>query len=188
MQIDSSIFAGTIDAAYKANGSITSVGGVARLKFSSTAKGLAPVNGKTRLLAGTFSASATVDSVLQIAFGSYTSTGTASGYGSVRETGPLQITWNDVIASMGNGDWTLEMVVTNDAVKKIGGTAIVTLSSGAEFGFVIKGSYKSTTDTSLLILIADAESKGSSLKITLTGSTITSIQGKVSGQAVRWTK
>ena len=78
------------------------------------------------------------------------------------------------------------MQLTNDGVKKIEGTARVTLSSGAEFEFVVKGAYKSKTDTSLLILSATTLSKGSSLKVNLTGSTITSIQGKVSGQAVKW--
>jgi len=187
LEVDSPVFVGTItDAVYKATGSVTSSRGVARLTFTGLAKGLAEVAGKTRVLTGKLAVKVAIDSLLETASGAYTSSGAASGYGSIKEVGTLDFTWTDVVNSMGNGSWSLEMQLTNDGVKKIGGTARVTLSSGAHFDLTIKGAYKSKTDTSVLVLTGFAESKGSVLKVNLTGSTISALQGKVSGQAIKW--
>lgn len=187
LEVASPIFIGTItDAVYKASGSVTSSKGIARLTFAGSAKGPAEFAGKIRVLTGTLAVKVAIDSLLESAAGVYTSTGAASGYGSIKETGTLDFTWTDVLNSMGNGAWSLEMQLTNDGVKKIGGTARVTLSSGAQFDFTVKGAYKPKTDTSLLVLTGFAGSKGSSLKINLTGSTISALQGKVSGQAIKW--
>ena len=188
LEVDSpTVFVGTItDAVYKASGSVTSSKGVARLTFAGTAKGPADVAGKIRVLTGTLGVKVAIDSLLESASGVYTSSGAASGYGSIKEVGTLDFNWTDVVNSMGNGSWSLEMQLTNDGVKKIGGTATVTLSSGAQFDFTVKGAYKSKTDTSLLVLSGSGSSKGSSLKVNLTGSTISALQGKVSGQAIKW--
>jgi hypothetical protein len=187
LEVDSPIFVGAItDAIYKASGSVTSSRGVARVTFTGSARGLAVVAGKTRILTGTLAVKVAIDSLLETASGVYTSTGAASGYGSIKEVGTLDLSWTDVVNSMGNGSWALEMQLTNDGVKKIGGTANVTLSSGARFDFTIKGAYKSKTDTSVLILSGFDSSKGSVLKVNLTGSTISGLQGKVSGQAIKW--
>ena len=187
LEVNADIFAGTVAAVYKASGSITSVRGVARIAFAGSAKGLPIIDGKARVLTGTLAVKFAIDSPQQFASGVYKATGTASGYGSIKEVGLLDITWNDVVNSMGDGSWSLQMQLTNDGVKKIGGMARVTLSSGGAFDFLVKGVYKSKTDTSVLVLSPSISGKGSILKVNLTGSTITSIQGKVSGQAVRWT-
>jgi hypothetical protein len=187
LEVDSPVFVGTItDAVYKASGSVTSSKGIARLTFSGTAKGPAEAAGKTRILTGTLAVKVTINSLLESASGVYTSAGAASGYGSIKEVGTLDFNWTDVVNSMGNGSWSLSMQLTNDLVKKIGGTATVTLSSGAQYDFTVKGAYKLKTDTSLLVLSATSSSKGSSLKVNLTGSTISALQGKVSGQAIKW--
>ena len=188
LEIDSPIFIGTINnAVYKASGTVTSSKGIARVTFTGSAKGPAVIEGKARALTGTLAVKASINSVLETTSGVYLSTGAASGYGTIKETGPLDFSWADVVDSMGDGSWSLEMVLTNDGVKKIGGSATVTLSSGAEFNFAVKGAYKLKTDTSVLVLSAsDASSKGSSLKVSLTGSTITAVQGKVTGQAIKW--
>jgi hypothetical protein len=187
LEVDSPIFVGTItDAVYKASGSVTSSKGLARVTFTGSAKGLADAPGKTRVLTGTLAVKVAIDSLLESATGVYTSTGAASGYGTAKEVGTLDFNWTDVVNSMGNGSWTLSMQLTNDGVKKIGGTARVTLNSAAQFDFTVKGSYKSKTDTSLLVLSGTGSSKGSSLKVNLTGSTISVLQGKVSGQAIKW--
>jgi hypothetical protein len=185
LEVYSPVFIGTIDAGYKASGKINSAGGVARIAFTGSAKGPAEIGGKTRILTGTLAVKVTVDSTLQSVTGVYTSTGAASGYGSIKEVGELDLDWTDVVNSMGDGSWTLELQLTNDGVKKIGGTARVTLSSGAALDFTVKGAYKAKTDSSVLVLTAVAENKGSTLKVNLTGSTITSLQGKVSGQTIR---
>lgn len=188
LEIAAPIFVGTInDAAYKVSGTVTSSKGVARVTFTGMAKGPALIEGKARVLAGTLAVKVTIDSILESSSGVYLSTGSASGYGSAKEAGSLDFSWLDVIGSMGDGSWSLEMALTNDGVKKIGGTARVTLSSGATLDFTVKGAYKSKTDTSVLVLsAADASGKGSALKVSLTGSTITAIQGKVTGQVIKW--
>ncbi len=142
---------GQYQTPYGASGSVTSSKGVARLTFTGTARGLAEIEGKTRVLTGKLAVKVAIDSSLETATGVYTSSGAASGYGSIKEVGTLDFTWTDVVNSMGNGTWSLEMQLTNDGVKKIGGTARVTLSSGAQFDFTVKGAYKSKTDTSVLV-------------------------------------
>ena len=181
------IFTGTISAVYKASGSVTASKGVARITFTGLAKGPAEIESKTRVLTGKLAVKTSIDSVLETASGVYVSTGAASGYDTIKEAGPLNFTWADVIDSMGDGRWSLELQLANDGVKKIEGSATVTLSSGAEIELTVKGAYKSKTDTSLLVLSSsNASSKGSALKVSLTGSTVTAIQGKVSGQAIKW--
>ena len=95
-------------------------------------------------------------------------------------------TWADVAPDLGNGSWVLSMTLGNDGSKGVAGTATVTLNggSGASFTFVAKGVYNATTDASKLVLSPTAGSKGSALKILMTGNSISAIKGKVSGQSI----
>ncbi len=76
------------------------------------------------------------------------------------------------------------MSLTNDTIKKVGGTASVELSSGRRLGFTVKGVYTAKTDRTALVFAPDLESKGSVLKVTLTGSNAL-VQGKLIGQAIK---
>ena len=111
LEVDAPIFVGTINAVYKASGSVTSARGVARLAFTGSAKGPTLIEGKTRILTGTLAVKVSIDSMLHAASGVYKSTGAASGYGTIHEDGPLDFTWNDVVSSMGG--WQL---VSGDAI------------------------------------------------------------------------
>ena len=67
----------------------------------------------------------------------------------------------------------------------VGGTATVALSSGSTLTFAVKGKYNAKTDSTLLILSADAASKGSSLKVNWAGSGAATLQGKLTGQTIK---
>ena len=70
----------------------------------------------------------------------------------------------------------------------ITGSGVVTLNSGQTFHYNVKGHFKSQNDTSVLVLTgADAATKGSVLKVNMSGNTITAIKGKISGQSVNST-
>lgn len=186
MQVAAPIFVGTVDSTYKVTGSVTGKGGTSKIAFTGTAKGPAEIGGKTRTVASAFTAKVTVDSPGEFTSGVYVSAASASGYGGIKEVGPIDFAWVDVVAAMGSGAWNLSLQLTNDTVKKVGGSALVTLSSGAELDLAVKGVYKSKTDATTLVLSGSGESKGSALKVNMVDSTIVSIQGKVSGQMIKW--
>jgi hypothetical protein len=128
---------------------------------------------------------AAIDSTTQTAFGVYAATATAAGYGALKDAGEVDFAWDDVIAAMGDGTWILHLSLTNDAVKKVGGIAAVDLSGGRTLGFTVKGTYNAKTDGTILVLTADADSKGSSLKVTLNANGAAALQGKLTGQAIK---
>jgi hypothetical protein len=183
---DTTDFSGTIpSAAYKISGTLKSKGGVATLKFSATATGTASLQGANRRVSASQKLTATLDANSHSLTGTYMNKASASGLGSPKpDTGPLPQTWASVAPQLGNGGWVLSMALANDGSKKIAGTATVTLNSGASFTFVAKGVYSAKTDTSKLVLSPTAGSKGSALKILMSGNSIAAIQGKVSGQSV----
>ena len=59
------------------------------------------------------------------------------------------------------------------------------ISGGGRLGFSAKGTYNAKTDSTLLILTAEADSKGSSLKVTWRGDGTAALQGKLTGQAIK---
>ena len=184
VEVTSSSVNASFDGVYKVSGSITSARGIARMSYKATGRGNTFIEGRTRTLATTTSISAKLDNTAQTVSGVQTATGAASGLGGIKGREPLDTTWDEIVAAMGDGSWSLAMTLQNDGVKKISGTAEVTLSSGAQLTFNVKGTYNAKTDKSLLVLVPDTDSKGSSLRINLMGSVITAIKGKLSGQAV----
>ncbi len=185
IEVTSDILNGTVAGEYVAKGTITGAKGIARLTFSSTAKGQAMIEGNLHAISATSAVKVTVDSLTQTPTGTYTSTAAAAGYGSLKETGDIDITWGDVTGAMGDGSWILHLSLTNDAIKKVGGTATVDLSGGRTLGFTAKGTYNAKTDSTLLVLAADADSKGSSLKVTWSANNSAVLQGKLTGQTVK---
>lgn len=185
----SGVFDGNVTAGYKVTGGITSAKGIAKVTYAATAKGPAIANGRPTVIAASVAVKLVIDAPNEIAAGVYAQAGAAAGFGSIKEAGALSFPWtgpDSVVGSMGTGQWTLSMNLNNDGLKKIGGDAQVTLSSGATIDFVVKGAYKSANDSSILVLAATPAFKGSSLKVTLSGSTVTGISGKVSGQTIKW--
>ena len=185
IDVDSSIYAGLVQGTYVARGSITAAKGIARLTITSSAKGTAQIGGGPHVVSSFATVKAAIDSVSHSVNGTYTSAAAASGYGAVHDAGLLNVSWTNVLASMGDGRWTLHLNVTNDAVKTVGGTATVALSSGSTLTFAVKGKYNAKTDSTLLILSADAASKGSSLKVNWAASGAATLQGKLTGQTIK---
>jgi hypothetical protein len=184
--VHSDVIYGTIpNATYKVSGSIKSKGGVATLRYSATATAMAAIDGRQRSLSVTGSETVTLDARYGLLTGTYKNKASASGLGGGKDTGPIPQTWADVAPYLGNGGWELSLDLANDGVKKIDGTATVMLNSGAGMAFSVKGSYNAKTDISKLVLSPPPSVKGSSLKVTMLGDSITAIQGKVSGQSIK---
>ena len=185
IDVESSIYTGPVQGTYAARGSITAAKGIARLTITSSAKGTAQIGGGSHVISSSATVKAAINSVTQSINGTYTSAAAASGYGAVHDAGLLNVSWTNVLASMGDGGWTLHLNVTNDAVKTVGGTATVALSSSSTLTFVVKGKYNAKTDSTLLILSADPASKGSSLKVNWAGTGGATLQGKLTGQTIK---
>ena len=69
----------------------------------------------------------------------------------MKEVGNIDFTWGEAVAAMGDGTWTLQLQLTNDAIKKVGGSATVLLSSDSSLTFFVKGVCKPRTDISVLV-------------------------------------
>jgi hypothetical protein len=185
IEVASPILTGSVAGEYVTRGKVSSAKGIARLTFSSSVKGSTIILGQVRTVSSSFVVKAALDSLTQTTTGSYAATATAAGYGTLKDSGPVDFAWDDVVAAMGEGAWTLHMNLTNDMVKRVGGTATVVISGGRTLGFTGKGTYNVKTDSTLLILTADADSKGSSLKVRLSGSGSAVLQGKLTGQTIK---
>jgi hypothetical protein len=169
---------------YKVTGAITSSRGIARLTFTSSAKGTTVVEGRRTTVTTSLMLKAVVDSVNRVVSMTEVATGAASGIGSAQEKAPVHTDWWEITEAMGDGTWWLVMNLQNDGAKKVFGTAEVRLSSDAVLDFQVKGAYQASKDTSLLVLTPGPRAKGSTLRVAMRGNEIQSIKGKVSGQII----
>ncbi len=185
MDVSSPFFTGTPDASYKTTGRITSSRGVARLAFTSTAKAAVFIEGTPGVLSATLGVNASLNSTLGTVTWLSRAVAGASRVVTLKESGALPLDWTNVVAVLGDGSWSLDLRLTNDTVKKVGGIATVTLSTGAELSFKAKGVYTAKKDSTVLVLAPDLASKGSTLKVTLTGTNRAALVGKLSGQPVK---
>lgn len=175
---------GDFDGVYTVKGTVTGSRGITRLNYSASASGRTQIDGRASTLKTTFTVKGTMDNVNQSLTGTQTAAGAASGFGGSKSQRSLDVSWGEIMSFLGAGSWSLDLLLQNDGLKKLTGDATVHMSDGSELGFVVKGVYKSATDTSVLVLSATPDSKGSSLKVTMLGNAITSIKGKLAGQMV----
>jgi len=183
--VNSADFSGTLPSAtYKVVGTVSSKDGHARLNFVASASTLAMINGRDRVVKATAARVVMLDSATRTLTGTYRNSASASGLGSGTQVGAISYAWADVQSALGDGSWKLALILADAGNNKIGGTATVTLNSGSQWSFAVKGVYNPKTDTTKLVLIPTTESKGSSLKVEMTGASVTGIRGKISGQSV----
>lgn len=180
----------TFTGTYRINGAISSNKGRGRALVHSVVKGLAELSDRhnhvaLRRVTANQVVHVTLDNTALTLEGTQSSSAAASGVGGIRGTdsfGP------DSLPAFVNGDgtWSLALIgLVTDSKNKITGTATVTLDSGQTFTYVVKGLFKSKTNTSKLVLTGfDLTTKGSVLVVSMTGNSVTSIKGKISGQSV----
>lgn len=185
MDVFADIFDGTVTGLYKARGNVNSAKGIARLSLVSSAAGPAVIEERTRVLAASANVKLSIDSVQELITGFYTAKASASGYGSITDKGEIEFPWEDFTAAVGDGTWRLDLNLSNDGIKKMMGTAVVTLSTGQTLSFTVKGTYNATKDSTLLILVADESSKGSSLRVAVDTAGGAVLKGKLTGQQVK---
>lgn len=178
-------FAGSV----KSTGSVTSTGPGAHVMLTTSVTGSAILPGDTvaRKVSARLQVNGVIDNTNRTISGQSTSQASAAGKGSISETdnfGPTSVNAIPGIAPLGDGSWTLTMNVAT-AANKISGAAQVTLNSGQVLNYSIKGSFKSTTGLSKLVLAgSDLASKGSTLQVMMNGNTVKSISGRIVGQNV----
>lgn len=173
-------------ATYVVKGAVTSVKGVGRLSLTRSAKGTAFLEGANRTVSASDQMSAVINPVTrQIVSGTFSRKATASGLGGESDSGTISP--EPLPGSLGDGSWTLSMALQPDSRNKYTGstnTATVTLMTGMVYHFTIVGNYNATTQVAKFVLKGVNEAQGSSLKVTMLGNQVTSILGKVSGQAI----
>lgn len=172
------------EGTYKATGTVTGSGGVARLKVSVAASGMTFLEGAQRRITVAHSASVAADNHGRASKGINKSKASASGLGSISGSeawGPEPFP-----AGLGNGEWTLVMNLAMQGTKVVGTQdAVVTLHSGREFRYLVKGVYNAKTQHSMIVLSGKDNAKGSSLKIVINPfNQVRSVQGKIAGQFV----
>jgi hypothetical protein len=170
-------------ASYNLKGSISSSKGVGRLNWSVSVSGTTFLDGADRKVSAFEKVNLKFDPVTrQIVSGNYTQKASASGLGSLTDSGPVDP--QPLPDELGDGSWTLAMDIEPDAKNKYSGTASVTLASGQVYPFSVMGSHVPKTGQTKLVLKGLDAATGSSLKVTLLGNDIVGILGKVSGQAI----
>jgi hypothetical protein len=166
---------------YTTKGFIKGNNGITSLKLTSKASGTAFVNDANRTMSAMATYLITLDAAAGTVNGKVIAKATASGLGSM--TGSDE--FSDAIpGELGDGSWTLVLNFTEPNGTKLTGTATVTLATGQVYPFSIKGTYVSSKDSSKLSLKGVDAGLGSVLTVTMQGSNIVSIKGKVAGQII----
>ena len=186
INVVSSAFTGTISGAvYKVTGKVSSKAGQVRLHYLAGATGTALIDGKDRAVKALAGRTVEFDNVTKVLNGNFHNSANAAGLGGGADNGDINYVWADIQTAVGDGGWRLQLTLADAGNNKLAGAATVTLDSGAVWLFVVKGVYNPRTDSTKLVLLPTAGSKGSALKVQMTGSQITGILGKVSGQTVK---
>jgi hypothetical protein len=173
----------TFPGSYKAKGAISSNHGAGHAMFSSTVTGLADIEGATRKVSAVDSVSVAFDNIGGAVTGTERKSASASGKGSISSHDVVTESLGSVFP--GDGSWTLVLNLSTDSRNKVTGTGDITLNSGQTFHYTVHGAFNSKSNTSKITLSAfDAATKGSTLKVGMTGNTVASIKGKISGQSV----
>lgn len=173
-------------ATVTSKGSMTSAKGGAHLNLTVTATGTGTLPSESKSSKVTLSGqiNATINNTNQTLTGSTKETASASGNGSIVNTTPFTNSISDV-GPVGDGSWTLALTGLATTDNKVTGTATVTLNSGQEFNYTVKGTFSSTKGTLLLLSGENAASAGSTIQVTLdTSNAVTAIKGKICGQMV----
>lgn len=167
---------------YKTTGVITSSRGVSKVNIATTVTGTAVLDGASRRLSATENITATVYNTNKTVSGTAKTKASASGLGSINSTD----SWaNEPMEDVVDGSWTLRLLNLVTAKNKVTGTADVTLHTSSVHQFTVKGTYNPRTGTSRLMVTGLGAAKGASVTVTIgPGNTITSIKGKMFGQAV----
>jgi hypothetical protein len=171
----------TFLGAYQTKGTIKGNNGLTSLRLASKASGTANLEGTDRNLSVSATYSITIDSVAGTVSGTVREKASASGLGSTSGSDTI----DDVIPpELGDGSWTLVVNFGEVSGTKLTGTATVTLATGQVYPFNLKGTFVSATGQSKLSLTGVDDGAGSKLTVTLQGSTVSSIKGKIAGQVV----
>lgn len=173
---------------YTASGSVTSAKGVAHLTFMSRVSGLVtlPGDSKQRNVAASASYVVKFDPINDTVTGRQVYHASASGDGSISQSSSLQdgLTVSALGSEIGDGTWTLQLGFADATANKLSGNASVTLNSGQVYPFTFTGTYNPKTQQSKINLKGTDAGKGSMLQVTLQGTDIIKITGRVSGQTV----
>ena len=166
---------------YQTKGTIKGNNGLTTIRLASKVSGLAFISGLFRNVSASAKYSVTIDSAAGTVTGTRMQKASASGLPSAGDTESI----TDVIPpEIGDGSWTLMVNFGEPSGTKLQGTATVTLATGQVYPFNFTGTFVSATGQSKLTLQGVDAAAGSKLTVTLQGSAVTSIKGKVSGQVV----
>jgi hypothetical protein len=172
-----------VAADYKVSGRVSGGGTATRVNLTTRFKGTGVISG----LATTFNISVTYKLEADAADG--TLVGTARGQASLSkfEGGKIDSDVAAPIPAGTNASWILQLNIT--PLKKLGGTGNIFLFDTRTLQGNLAGSYSSHTDEAKLKFTGISDSKGSSLKVTLTSSggidRLVSLKGKVLGQSLQ---
>jgi hypothetical protein len=171
--------------ACQTKGSASGANRIFRFTFTAKATGEAMLEGQLRKVTASRTFTITLSAITQVYFGRLSQTASAAGLGTLSDNlmiNPASLFQLD----LGDGSWTL--VLNFDAPgtipNKLTGNATVTLATGLSFPYAFTGTYTPRTGQSKLNLKGHDAGLGSTLQVTLQGSDVTRMVGRVSGQAI----
>jgi hypothetical protein len=173
----------SFQGAYQTKGTIKGNNGLTTLRLSSKASGTAVIENANRKVSVTAAYTITIDSAAGTISGSLKQKASASGLGSANGTDTFQ----DLIPpELGDGSWTLDVNFGEPNGTKLQGTATVTLATGQVYPFNFTGTFVASTGQTKLSLKGVDAGLGSKLTVTMQGSSISTIKGKVAGQIINY--
>ena len=172
----------TNNMTYQTKGSVSGTKGVGHLTFSAKIAGQATLQQKLRNVsaAGTYTVMFNANS--NTVTGRQSRHASASGLGSISDQKAISGT---IPSSLGDGSWTLVLTFTPGSnTNKLSGDATVTLNTGLSYPYTFTGTFTPHTGQSKLNLKGHDAGLGSTVQVTLQGSDIIRIVGRVAGQTV----
>ncbi len=168
---------------YLTTGLLSGTKGVARLAFSGKVTGLAFVGGLFRNVSASGNYQVKLDANTGQMSGRVSQKASASGLGGISGTRTFT---NPIPSELGDGSWTLVLNFAAPGINtnRLSGTATVTLQTGLTYPYAFTGTYNPRTGKSKLNLKGQDTGLGSSLQVTLQGTDISQIIGRVGGQSV----
>lgn len=173
-------------ALYQVKGSISSTATKSRFNFSASASGSAHLGQSNQIImkvATMYQDQVVIDRVGKVLNGK-TLTKASANFETISQKkpwGPVPLT----TTYFGDGSWNVALNLTTTANRITGDAKVTVNQTERVFPFTVNGSYKPATQQSRLVLTGKDLGKGSSLQVFLTGTNITSLKGKLTGQFVK---
>jgi hypothetical protein len=175
---------GPYNARYQVKGAISSTATKTRFSFSASSSGATPLSETLKMRVNLkYQDQVVIDRIEKVLNGKTLTQASANSetISQRRPWGPVPLT----TTYFGDGSWKAALNLATTANRITGEATVTVAQTERVFPFSVRGVYRPATQQSRLVLTGKDLGKGSSLQVVLTGTNITAIKGKLTGQVVK---